>query len=207
MPSSPVPESAVRGRVSPQRLWFLPALLLLAAVLIAAFGEPARVLLRYERYAVADYELWRLLTGHLVHLGWTHLGMNAAGLLLVWVLFGRYLSAAAWLGVIAATMVGIDAGFLLLRPDLVWYVGLSGVLHGMLAAGAAVGYREHRLESTVLALLLAAKLGWEQVGGAVPGSASVAGGPVVVDAHLYGTVAGILAVLPLLIRERRRRTL
>ena len=36
-------------------------------VLITLTGETGRVLLRYDRVALADGELWRLITAHLVH--------------------------------------------------------------------------------------------------------------------------------------------
>ena len=35
-----------------------------------------------------------------------------------------------------ASVAMIDLGFVLFEPQLDWYVGLSGVLHGALAAGA-----------------------------------------------------------------------
>lgn len=40
----------------------------------AAAGE----LLQYDRQAIADGQLWRVVTGHLVHIGLEHLAWDAA---------------------------------------------------------------------------------------------------------------------------------
>ena len=53
-------------------------------------------------------------------------------------------------------------------------------------------YRERLFAAAVL-LAIAAKLGWEQWGGAMPGTAALAGGSVITEAHLYGAVGGLLA--------------
>ena len=163
--------------------------------------------LRYERAALADGELWRLLSGNLVHLGGAHLALNAAGLALVALLVGRRLSLSAWAGVALLGAVAVGLGLWTLKPGVGWYVGLSGVLHGLLAAGAAVAAwrgKERRFHLLLLALL-ALKLTWEQLAGALPGSDWIAGGAVIVDAHLFGALGGLLAAALLLaLRDRPR---
>jgi hypothetical protein len=88
----------------------------------------------------------------------------------------------------------------LLEPQLEWYVGLSGVLHGALAAGA-IGWWRHESRALALALtvVLVGKLAWEQWHGALPLSGDM---PVVVDAHLYGAVGGALVGGLLWVRSR-----
>ena len=171
----------------------IPAGIVLSSGLIAVFGEPGRLLLRWERALIVDGELWRLLTGHLVHLGGTHLVLNLAGLLLVWFLVGRDLKPLQWVVICLVSVVAIDLGFWVLNPSLSWYVGLSGVLHGMLAAGVVVAASDARKDLVMLGVLVIAKLFYEQVAGALPGSGTVSGGPVIVDAHLYGAVSGAVA--------------
>lgn len=178
----------------------------LAALSIAAMiGGPQLVLwLRYDRQAILDGEVWRLLTAHIVHLGWQHLLMNLAGLFLIWLLFGRLLDTPRWALVTLACALGVGVGLLLLHPGIEWYVGMSGLLHGMFVAGAlaslAAGYRAELL----LLALLAGKLAWEQLVGPLPGSEGLAGGRVVVDAHLYGAVTGLVVIAGLLFRRRAR---
>ena len=47
----------------------------------------------------------------------------------------------------------------------------------------------------MLAVFVAGKLLWEQTVGPLPGSESSAGGTVIVNAHLYGAVGGVLGAL------------
>jgi rhomboid family GlyGly-CTERM serine protease len=149
--------------------------------------------LRYDRADIAAGELWRLATGHFVHLGSTHLLLNIAGLAVVWLLIGTGFTQVGWVLVTALSVALIDLGFWFLDPGLQWYVGMSGLLHALLVAGIISQIREAPGESTALGLLVAAKITWEQVAGPLPGSEISAGGPVVVDAHLYGALAGIIA--------------
>jgi len=178
---------AIRGR----GLWLL-GLLVLSVVLLSLGAEPTRVALRYDRSAVLDaHEYWRLLTGHLVHGSFTHMALNLAGLGLMAMLFPHHYSLTGWLLISGLSIVAIDAGFVWSEPQLTWYVGLSGVLHGVLAAGATAWWRyESRGLALALTLILLAKMAWEQTQGALPLSGDM---PVIVDAHLYGAIGGLLA--------------
>ena len=185
------------SRVSVTGLWLVGALCGLA-LLIQLAGNAAQSALRFERQSIVAGDLWRLLSGHLVHLGWTHLLLNLAGLALVWALVGSVYSGLVWILVTFAVVFAVDAGLWLLNPGLEWYVGLSGVLHGLLVAGL-IGLisagASRRNEAIALVVLLLLKLGYEQIAGAMPGSGSLAGGAVVVDAHLYGALGGLCAAL------------
>lgn len=185
----------------------LPALIVaVLAAALAAGGDPVREALRFDREAIAAGEAWRLVTGHLVHLGTRHMLLNSAGLLLVGLLVGREYRLRDWAAVSLASIASIDAGLWWLTPSLDWYVGLSGVLHGWFAAGIVGALLKRRPDAWLLLGLLLGKLILEQLQGALPGSAAAAGGPVVVDAHLYGAVGGAVAGL-LLIRLGGRRGL
>jgi rhomboid family GlyGly-CTERM serine protease len=185
----------------------LPALTVaVLAAALAAGGDPVREVLRFDRQAIAAGEAWRLVTGHLVHLGTRHMLLNSAGLLLVGLLVGREYRLRDWAAVTLASMASIDAGLWWLKPSLDWYVGLSGVLHGWFAAGIVGALLKRRPDAWLLLGLLLGKLVLEQLQGALPGSAAAAGGPVVVDAHLYGAVGGAIAGL-LLTRLGGRRGL
>jgi rhomboid family GlyGly-CTERM serine protease len=152
-------------------------------------------LLRYDRDAILAGQLWRLLTGHLVHLGGSHLVMNLVGLALIWMLFGRLMSTAAWLATLLSSALTVSLGLLVFNPELMWYVGLSGVLHGMFLAGAILSIVSGYRAEILLLGFIVAKLVWEHWVGPLPGSAEVAGGNVVVDAHLYGAIAGVVVAL------------
>ena len=82
-------------------------------------------------------------------------------------------------------------------------MGLSGVLHAILVAGIILALSAGERVQWLLLCLVAIKLLWEQMVGPLPGSASVAGGPVLVDAHLYGAAAGAIAGFLLILPVRR----
>lgn len=159
-------------------------------------GDGATALLRFDRHLILAGEGWRLLTGNLAHLGWNHLLLNVAGLALIGWLVGAALSPVRWLVVFVVSSLCVTAGLLLWNPELRWYVGLSGTLHGLLLAGLLAGVDEaDRIQWLLLAGIFA-KLGWEQGWGPSASTETLVGGNVIVDAHLYGAVGG--AVLGLL---------
>lgn len=179
----------------------VPLALGAVCLLLAFSGDWGREWLRYERTALAA-EPWRLLTAHLVHLGWSHLLLNLGGLALVWLLVGEYLGVRQWALVTAVSALIVSGGLWLLDPGLAWYVGLSGVLHGLLIAGAIAGLGRRTGETATLLVLVGAKLVWEQYSGPLPGSEISAGGPVVVDAHLFGALGGLVAGVPMRLLRR-----
>ena len=61
--------------------------------------------------------------------------------------------------------------------------------------GAIREIRFYPFSGYVLVLLLSAKLFWEYMNGALPGSEAMTGGRVVVEAHLYGAIAGLGAIV------------
>jgi len=190
--------------VTKTRVAFL--LPLAATLLLALGGEEVRLLLRYERALLPFEQAWRWLSGHFVHLGVGHALLNAAGLALVYLLFAKRLSAQCWMLVLICAIAAIDAGFWFLDRQLAWYVGLSGVLHALFAAGAIREVSGARREGLLLLAGLTAKLGWEQWLGPLPMTAEAAGGPVVVNAHLYGALGGALACGLIWAEEARRRS-
>jgi len=171
---------------------YLPSCLTLLSLIIAMGGERWTTWLRYDREAILAGEYWRLFTAHLCHLGWPHLIMNIAGLLLIWALFGRLLSLGAWLTVLCASALAVSGDLLWFDPAIRWYVGLSGVLHGLFIAGVITSISRGEHSEYLLLAFVIGKLAWEQRYGALPGSESFAGGHVVVDAHLYGALGGLL---------------
>ena len=183
--------------------WSLPAVTVAVAAGLALTGEAGRLLLRFERNAIADGEIWRLVTGHFVHLGWSHFMLNAIGLLLVCYLVAARFTGLQWLLIGVLTIAGIDIGFWLLEPQLEWYVGLSGLLHGLLAAGIVASLRAGAREAWFIGPLLVLKLAYEQLVGPIPGSAESAGGAVIVAAHLYGAVTACVAAAVLAVRVPR----
>lgn len=158
-------------------------------------GSAATGVLRYDRAAIASGQCWRLLTAHIAHLGLRHALLNTLGLVLLWALFAREWKLRQWGVIVFAAIAAIDGGLWFLDSSLTWYVGASGVLHGVMAAGAVGCIRRREPLGWMTAALLAAKLAYEHIHGPLPFAGRDV--PVVVDAHLYGASAGLLAAMSL----------
>jgi len=163
-------------------VWLLGIVLLLDLVL--GLGDSVGGLLRYDRSAIAAGGWWRLLTAHTVHLDLHHLLLNELGLVLMWALFAEDYDAIEWCVIVFSGALAISSGLWWFSPRVAWYVGASGVLHSIMAAGCAKHLAEGAWDRWILAACLCAKLAYEQLGGHEPPL-------VVVDAHLYGAAAGL----------------
>lgn len=169
--------------------WFWLLLILLVLGLLLGLGDNVSELLRYDRGAIAAGGWWRLLTAHIVHLDAHHLILNELGLVLVWALFAADYDAVEWCAIVLAGALAISSGLWWLSPRVAWYVGASGVLHTMMAAGAAKHLVDRIWDRWILLALLCAKLIYEQLG--VHQQFGLHEQPlVVVDAHLYGALCG-----------------
>jgi rhomboid family GlyGly-CTERM serine protease len=182
-------------------------LCVLVAAAIAASAllpEGAQRALRYDRAAVEAGESWRLASAHFVHLGWRHALANGAAWILI-VSVGRpFASPWAWLVLSLASAAGVDAGLLWAYPQVEWYVGASGVLHGLFAGSACLALAGSDVKRGALMLaLLAAKLGWEAAGGGVL-QAAAPDFPVLHEAHWLGAAGGLAGAMILLAGRRRR---
>jgi len=175
--------------------WLLLAAALAAGACVGA-TLPAPWLAWMPSHAVS--EPWRWWSAAFVHFSRSHLLANLGGLALVaalgWLANVSPRIACAWLLAWPLTHLG-----LLLRPDLLRYGGLSGVLHAGIAAAAWHLARRHtgRHRAVGFALLagLAAKLLVEAPWGpALRHSADwdIAIAPL---AHATGAVAGLLCAL------------
>ena len=177
--------------------WWIFAAVVMAAFAVQLAGPGVAGLLRYDREAILDGQVWRLITGHLVHLGWAHLALNVAGLLLLRVGFGAAGKSPLWeLLYLFCLALGVSLGLLLGSPHILWYVGLSGILHGLAVLIAIRMWRRSERAGLVLLLGLLGKVGWEQAFGGASLTGVDIGGAVIFDAHLYGVVsAGIILLV------------
>lgn len=168
-----------------------------AALLAPQLGGIATTdLLRYDRAAIAAGQWWRLLTAHVAHLGLHHAVLNTLGLVFLWALFARDWRPREWVVIILAVTGVIDGCLWFRDPQVTWYVGASGVLHGLMAAGIVAYVRRRDPLGWIMMVLLAAKLAYEQLHGPLPFAGR--GVPVVVDAHLYGASAGFVTAILLI---------
>lgn len=181
--------------------WWLLGLFAALLVLLAVAGPDLVSGMRYERSAVLDGEWWRLFTAHLVHGSVQHLLLNIAGLAVMAGLFRGIHPTWCWLAAGLASACFVGLGLLRLNPEVDWYLGLSGVLHGLLVVGGMGLATDagRRWTGFAILALTAVKLGWEQMQGAMQWAGSLA---VIVDAHLYGAIGGLPVAAALIFRRR-----
>jgi rhomboid family GlyGly-CTERM serine protease len=171
----------------------VPLVIAVISVALALGGDDARELFRYDRALLSDFELWRLVTAHLVHLSAGHTALNVIALAIIALLFDSVLDSLDWIVAVSLSALAIDLGLYAASPEIAWYVGLSGALHGIMVAGAlALAIARSRF-GAILLLIVAAKIAWEHFAGPLPFSELTSGGPVVTDAHLYGALGGAVA--------------
>lgn len=177
-----------RGTITLLQLWRVPTGLAILLALIQAMG--LRPALEYRRAAVLRGQVWRLLTGNLVHLGWVHLARDVAGLFLIWALVAQPLDGRSRIWVLCVCGLAVGVGLLAFSPTIEWYVGISGVLFGLFCAGVLTQLQARPVYAGALLLGMAAVIGWTWYAGALPGETRELGGRVVPQAHLYGALGG-----------------
>ena len=196
MPSASMP--SMPGMTEPQALrrlllpWWPPLLLGTLWGTLQALGGPA--LWGYERQAIGDGQVWRLLTGQLVHLNAVHLALNLLGLAGVMAVWARELTPPlTLLGMVLGSACTVGLGLWLLAPEVAWYAGASGALHGLFTAGivlatrASLGLRAAAALGLLLKLVVEAHLD--------TGSAELIGAPVIHAAHQLGALGGVGSAL------------
>ena len=157
-----------------------------------------RIQLLYDRSALVDCELWRLLTCHWVHLSWDHLMWSGLTFLGLGSLC-EYLDKKKYYATVAGSAFLIPAAIWWGKPDLLIYGGLSG-LDCALYALLMVLLIKREIQSrsriwiaffSVLLVGLIAKITYETVTGLTIFVSNAHSGMVPVPlAHLVGGVVG-----------------
>lgn len=142
-------------------------------------------------------EPWRLLTAHVFHLSRSHLWLNLAALVMLTLLFVRHYDVRSWLNSLLIIMVGCGVfTWLIGQPQQ--FVGLSGVLHGLLLQGVLLEWseRKFRLDPLLIMVLVVVvtKVALEYFYGPISGDLFSHGDAIWVM-HVGGLVSGILAFL------------
>ncbi len=173
--------------------------------------------LRWQRGAISDGEWWRMLSAHFAHLDAWHACANLAGMALVIDILGEATRPAEALLVMLAGALAIIAGLAIFNPAVAWYAGLSGVVHGLWAGLALLGWLRQRQRQSQsqsqsqdarapqLSLPVAALsvLAMKLMLPSLPSPALARGLPVVPQSHLYGALGGAVAALVLFAASSR----
>ncbi|WP_261373442.1 rhombosortase [Rheinheimera sediminis] len=162
----------------------------LLLILLHLLPDSIRSVLEYHRSQPA--QIWRALTGHLLHSNHWHLVMNLGALLLMLMLHQLYYQLSSFALLLLSGCIGISVLLYLFSPDIQIYLGLSGWLHCFITVGALLDIK-HKIHSGWLILLgVIAKVGYEQWQGPDQELAALIDANVAIDAHFYGVICGLL---------------
>jgi rhomboid family GlyGly-CTERM serine protease len=168
--------------------------LLLVSALMTSLPDPMQQSLRLYTDHRFSSHYWGAITGHLVHYSWPHYALNVTGILLWASLFGRLKGWLYWFGITAFIMLCVDIG-VFIQGEFSWYVGFSGVLHGLLAHSALMGTGIRNPLNRALLIALIAKVSAEYLGLLPDFSSSMTQIDTAYETHAYGLLGGILAWL------------
>lgn len=145
----------------------LTTLLLCVATGAVLALPPLQAALIYNRAAVEDGEIWRLITGNLVHLSPSHFLCNVAALIVIGTLIEtRPCRHFPVLCLVSAALIGVMV--YALEPGLLVFGGLSGVVTAAVTFFCLRGLRETGARRWVCLAALAclvAKMGIELASG------------------------------------------
>ncbi|WP_319524461.1 rhombosortase [uncultured Desulfosarcina sp.] len=149
----------------------------------------------YDRGAILQGQIWRLITGHLFHYSALHLWSNLLPLVVVGSWIERKNRVCFAVGCLLAAMV-VGVGLFLTHPSMGRYGGLSGILCGLLVFfGFSLSGHSGMIRWVGLVMLatLVLKTGYELVSGqACLFDWDHHGFVVVPLSHLFGMFAGTM---------------
>lgn len=180
--------------------WAAPLLIAALAVAIAAVPGAAPVL-QWDREAIAQGQVWRLLTGHLTHWSLDHLAWDVLAFAVLGVWAWSQNAARFWWTLIGSSLA-IGAALWLWQPALIVYRGLSGIDSALFALVAVTVWRRGscgwRWAAIVALLAFMGKTVFElATGSALFVQALGPGVSAVPLAHLVGAAMGGVCGIPM----------
>ncbi|HUS24074.1 MAG TPA: rhombosortase [Candidatus Binatia bacterium] len=172
-------------------VWLPPLAAILVVLALGAGGEPVREALRYDAAAIHAGQWWRLLTANWVHMGWWHLFLNEVGIVVLVLLCPERLPWPVWARRLLLIGTGMCVCLYFFVPRVQWYVGMSGLIHGLFVLGLVPLVRRRDFIAAVCLAYLVGKIGWEMVAGVPISDEKAIGGSVLVESHLYGVLSAL----------------
>lgn len=138
-----------------------PLVALVGAVSLLNVAAPSSTL-AFERASILHGELWRIITGNLVHTNTSHLLLNLGSVLAIYSLFCDHLDRCRLFTLMTLLWLAVGLGIWWWCPQTEWYMGLSGSLHGLFAWGAVQDiWAGRRTSGWMLLAGLLMKLFWD----------------------------------------------
>ena len=178
----------------------LSACLFIAILFFLQFFQESLI---YSKEAVNAGELWRLWTGHLVHINYKHLLLNCIGLGIFIVLYNKALSLKMLIIESCILASSISIGLYYLSANIFLYAGLSGLLYGLftLYSIKAIKLKDYLLGYCVF-FLISLKIIWSYIDPAINVKSSLLiQAPIANDVHLYGYITAIVIATVMMIMD------
>jgi len=182
--------------------WFILGLLCL---IIYAITADSITTVDYNRELIINGEYWRLLSGNFNHTNIYHLLLNVTALAVIGGLHYRYYSSGTFILLILLLSLGVGVGILLLSPGTQLYVGLSGILHGIIIVGAIIDVSKRYYSGYVLIIGTIIKVINEQIFNSPVEISQLIEAKVLTEAHLYGLVTGLI-IAPLYVYLNKKKS-
>ena len=182
--------------------WFILGLLCL---IIYAISADNITVLDYNRESIINGEYWRLISGNFNHTNIYHLLLNLGALAVIGGLHYRYYNSAAYTSLILLLSISVGVGILWLSPNTHLYVGLSGILHGVIIVGAVIDVTKKYYSGYVLIIGTVIKVINEQLFNSPVEMSQLIEANVLTEAHLYGLVTGLI-IAPLYVYLNKKKS-
>lgn len=161
-------------------------------LIVYGFSAENITVLDYNRELIINGQFWRVISGNFNHTNIYHLILNISALAVISGLHYRYYSGTAYLSLILLLSAGVGIGIFWLSPSTGLYVGLSGVLHGLIIVGAVIDVTQRYYSGYILILGTIIKVINEQMFNSPIEISQLIEAKVLTEAHLYGLVTGLI---------------
>jgi len=146
------------------------------------------------------YYLW--ITPNFVHLHWKHWFLNMLSFISTLLFFHNIWSIKELIGFFLGASLFIVSSLYLFSTNVNSYVGMSGILYGLVFYGAMKSLVSHKITSTLILSFIVLKLFFNQEINHLMGVDSFLNYSVVVtDVHWYGVVFACLYLMKSLIHN------
>lgn len=146
-------------------------------------------------------EVWRWWTAHWVHVGWIHYLLNMITFACLPFIF-PHVKTRFLVTLLLVLPLLLSLTFYYGFSSIEAYAGLSGVLHGLYVAVAIyfLKFTKERKFALLVLVLASVKILWENIFGSLETSQLI-GSPVLIEAHLWGSIWGAVLAIAYLFYE------
>lgn len=139
----------------------------------------------YDVNAVNNFQFWRFFSANFLHTNLYHMLLNLSAFILIYYLYENNFSFELYIFLFISLCFSITISIYFFSKEIIYYVGLSGVLHGLLIYSL---YLERTKVSYFMIILVYGKVLYEQIIGSNREIEILIDAKVAVDAHFYGVL-------------------